>query len=126
MLLNGMFVDVVTRDEALVSLRPAPKNQRRSRIANPPSVASYCLLKVCVFSGCATRVMGSWKLVTFFHEGFVMGSRRVPVNSLPPDFVIVLTTPPVKRPYSAETPLVRSVVSWIASSMKRFSGWPGI
>ena len=29
-------------------------------------------------------------------------SRNEPVNSLPPDLVIVLTTPPVKRPYSAE------------------------
>src|SRR4051812_9630349 len=122
MLLKGMFVVEVTRDEALVSLRPAPKNQRRSRRMYPPRVPSYCLLKVCALSGCTTLVIGSWKSVTFVHEGLVTVSRSEPLNSLPPDFVMVLTTPPVKRPYSAETPLVRRVVSWMASSMKRFSG----
>jgi hypothetical protein len=45
-------------------------------------------------------------------------SRSEPVNWLPPDLVIVLTTPPVKPPYSAEMPAVMTVVSWTASSMK--------
>jgi len=43
--------------------------------------------------------------------------RKEPLKSLPPDFVIMLTTPPVKWPYSAEMPPVSTVVSWIASSM---------
>src|SRR5450830_9336 len=50
--------------------------------------------------------------------------RNEPENWLPPDFVTVLTTPPVKRPYSAETELTDVVVSWIASSMKRVFGVP--
>ncbi len=43
--------------------------------------------------------------------------RNEPENVLPPDFVIALTTPPVNRPYSAETVDVVVVVSWSASSM---------
>ena len=43
---------------------------------------------------------------------------------LPPDFVIEFTTPPPKRPYSAEIAPVEIFVSWIASSTKRFSAWP--
>ncbi|MEO8348609.1 MAG: hypothetical protein ABI610_06820 [Acidobacteriota bacterium] len=50
--------------------------------------------------------------------------RNEPERRLPPDFVIALTTPPVKRPYSADMAPVRIVVSWIASSMKRLCGWP--
>jgi hypothetical protein len=38
-------------------------------------------------------------------------SRIEPENSLPPDFVIELMTPPVKRPYSADTAPVMTVVS---------------
>jgi hypothetical protein len=48
-------------------------------------------------------------------------SRKLPLNSLPPDFVIAETTPPVKRPNSAEIAPVMTVVSWMASSMKRSS-----
>ena len=36
----------------------------------------------------------------------------------------MLTTPPPKRPYSAEMAPVDTFVSWTASSMKRFSAWP--
>ena len=50
--------------------------------------------------------------------------RNDPENSLPPDFVIALTTPPEKRPNSAEIDPVVTVVSWIASSMKSGSAWP--
>ena len=50
--------------------------------------------------------------------------RSEPWISLPPDLVMVLTTPPVKRPYSAEMPETEAVVSWMASSMKRSSAWP--
>ena len=51
-------------------------------------------------------------------------TRNEPQKSLPPDFVIALTTPPVKRPYSAEIAATDVVVSSIASSMKRLFGVP--
>ena len=51
-------------------------------------------------------------------------SRKEPLKRLPPDLVTALTTPPVKRPNSAEMPPVATVVSWIASSMKRSNAWP--
>ena len=41
---------------------------------------------------------------------------------MPPDLVMALTTPPPKRPYSAEMAAVLVVVSCSASSMKRSSG----
>ena len=50
--------------------------------------------------------------------------RNEPLNVFPPDFVIAFTTPPVKRPTSAEIADVDVVVSWIASSMKRLYGVP--
>src|SRR5688572_3668651 len=65
-----------------------------------------------------------WFGVLPVQDGFVKLSRSDPPNSFPPDFVIVLTTPPVKRPYSAEIPPVRMVVSWMASSMNRLCGCP--
>ena len=48
--------------------------------------------------------------------------RKDPLSSLPPDFVTAFTTPPEKRPYSAETAAVVVVVSCSASSMNRLSG----
>ena len=56
------------------------------------------------------------------HLAFDRLLRSDPLNSLPPDLVIVETTPPVKRPYSAEMPPVMMVVSWIASSINSESG----
>ncbi len=44
-------------------------------------------------------------------------ARNEPEKRLPPDLVSMLTTPPWKRPYSADTPEVEVVVSWIESSM---------
>ena len=41
---------------------------------------------------------------------------------LPPLLVTMLTTPPEKRPYSAEMPDVSTCVSSIASSMNRLFG----
>ena len=38
-------------------------------------------------------------------------SRNEPLNRFVPDFVITFTTPPLKRPYSAEIPDVDTVVS---------------
>src|SRR6185503_16750926 len=46
-------------------------------------------------------------------------SRNEPLNLLPPDLVTTLTTPPLKRPNSAEMPAVATVVSWTASSIYR-------
>src|SRR6185436_20637904 len=51
-------------------------------------------------------------------------SRNEPLNLLPPDLVTTLTTPPLKRPNSAEMPAVATVVSWMASSMYRLFAWP--
>ncbi len=51
-------------------------------------------------------------------------TRTDPLKAFPPCFVTALMTPPVNRPYSAETPDVIVVVSWMASSMKRLFGVP--
>jgi hypothetical protein len=45
--------------------------------------------------------------------------RSEPENRLPPLRVTTFTTPPPKRPYSADTPDVSTWTSWIASSMNR-------
>ena len=49
--------------------------------------------------------------------------RSEPLNSLPPDLVITLATPPEKRPYSAEMAAVEVFVSSIASSMNTRDAW---
>jgi hypothetical protein len=49
--------------------------------------------------------------VSSIHLGFAKFSRKLPLKLLPPLFVMMLTTPPVKRPYSAEMPPVRMLVS---------------
>jgi hypothetical protein len=61
----------------------------------------------------------SWPVKSDFsvQSSLVNESRNDPENSLPPDLVKVLTTPPVNRPNSAEIPPVRTVVSCTASSM---------
>ena len=81
---------------------------------NPPSVASYR------GSTCWTRV--SFDGETADHASLVKVVRKEPEKRLPPDFVIVLTTPPVNRPYSADTDDTVVVVSWMASSMNRLFG----
>ena len=50
--------------------------------------------------------------------------RYDPLNVSLPDLVIALTSPPPKRPNSAETPEVATVVSCSASSMYSVNGWP--
>ena len=55
--------------------------------------------------------------VSLRHLSLFSVSRNEPLKRLPPDLVMMFTTPPPKRPYSAETPAVATVVSWIASSM---------
>src|ERR1051326_149238 len=107
----GMFVSVVCRERSDFVWGPAVKNHKRWRMRRPPNVPSYELFTSSIGSTCPAKSDFS---VQF---GFVSESRIDPEKSLPPDFVIVLTTPPVKRPYSAEMPPLRTVVSWIASSM---------
>src|SRR5450432_1394544 len=70
-----------------------------------------------------------WAAVSFAgviadHAGSVRLVRKEPEKTFPPDFVTVLTTPPEKRPNSAETLDVVVVVSWMASSMKRLRAAP--
>jgi hypothetical protein len=55
---------------------------------------------------------------------FVMSVRQLPEKLLPPLLVMALITPPEKRPYSAEMPLVRTWISWRASSITRLLGVP--
>ncbi len=66
--------------------------------------------------GSAQRSSG----VVFVQDGFTKFVRQLPLKLLPPDFVTAFTTPPVNRPYSAVMPDVRTCVSSIASSIKRF------
>ena len=94
---------------------PAAKNQRRSWTMYPPSVAETRSLR----SLSLRRSRFSWKEDSSLHEGFVMSTRTLPASRLPPLLVTAFTTPPLKRPYSAEIAPVRICVSSIASSMKR-------
>ena len=66
-----------------------------------------------------TSSLVSWKGVVARQSSLFSDSRNEPLKSLPPDLVSTLTTPPPKRPYSAEMPPVATVVSWMASSMNR-------
>src|SRR5258706_14761735 len=72
---------------------------------------------------CALNAVKSAGLLAT-HASLFNVTRSEPEKLLPPDFVIVLTTPPWKRPYSAETLDVEVVVSAMASSMKRGLGVP--
>src|SRR6516164_1567387 len=47
-----------------------------------------------------------------------------PWNSLPPDLVITLTTPPVLRPYSAWYPEVLTSTSWMNSLLMSLPWMP--
>ena len=76
---------------------------------NPPSVPS----QVFVILSLRVVVIG----VGSVHLSLLRVSRAVKWNSLPPDLVSVLTTPPLNRPNSAETFEIDVVVSSTASSM---------
>src|SRR4029450_6224734 len=83
----------------------------------PPSVPSY------------TGVILStvWSVgygVSDRHPSLLNVVRSDPLKAFPPDFVIMFTTPPPKRPYSAEIAPVGAFVSWIGSSMNRFRACP--
>ena len=110
------LVKLVWPDVVWSKYRPEPKNQTWSFQMGPPSVASYCGLTFCGVTSFAGVVAD--------HAAFVNVVRNEPLNALPPDFVTVFTTPPVKRPNSADTDEVDVVVSAIASSMKRLFGVP--
>ena len=102
--------------EAVVSeKRPDPKNQMWSFHKGPPRVASYRSFSFWVRE---SPVAG----VRAVQASFVNVVRKEPEKAFPPDFVTVLTIPPVKRPYSAEMAATEVVVSWMASSMKRVFG----
>src|SRR5436190_13697034 len=99
---------MVCRAVSFLAQRPEVKNQSRSRTAKPPMVDSQTWL--------SERSRASLAGVAADHAGLLSESRSEPENWLPPHLVMVLTTPPVKRPYSAEMAPVRTVVSWMASS----------
>src|SRR5215471_12453206 len=111
-------------------------------MTGPPNVYSYCGTTRSVFDevpltpqvshssgepvatlptryGCASLPVTNARQLSLLSV-----SRNDPVNVLPPDFVTMLTTPPLKWPNSAETPSLATVVSWIASSMYGVVAWP--
>ena len=95
----------------------------------PPNVYSYCGTVRSVFDGVPSGphvaqsiglpvdvlplVNGCASLpVTYARQlSLLSESRNDPLKRLPPDLVIMLTTPPLNRPNSAETPSVATVVS---------------
>ncbi len=83
----------------------------------PPAVISYAGTTLSMFWSPGNGVSAA-------QESLTNDTRNDPLNELPPDFVIMLTTPPWSRPYSAEMLAVEIFVSWIASSMNRFRAWP--
>ena len=88
---------------SLAAHRPAVKNQSLSRTTKPPNVVSQTWFSVDSRASPAG--------VCADQRGLLSESRSEAERSLPPDFVIVLTTPPLKRPYSAEIAPVSTVVS---------------
>jgi hypothetical protein len=98
-----------------------PKNHRRSRMMPAAQRSFVHAVDVVDVIGLAGEV--GLRLPVVIAEG-CRGTG--PVNSLPPDLVIVETTPPVNRPYlgrdraAAEGPWSPGT----ASSMKRLCGWP--
>ena len=84
------------------SQRPAPKNQRRSFAIGPPKIPSELLPSAL---GC-TNPFDTSNGVSVLHDGLEKFMRQSPENVLPPLRVTALTTPPVKRPYSALIPEV--------------------
>ena len=74
--------------------------------------------------GTVLLTFGSSNGLVVRQSSFVKVVRNEPLKLSPPERVMALTTPPVKRPYSAEMPDVETVVSWIASSMKSENGVP--
>ena len=113
------------RERALASssasARAPPKNHRRSRTSGPPAVASK------VGDSLLARVVPAAfsNGVSSLHAGFVRLVRNAPENVLPPLRVITLTTPPLKRPYSArDAGASATCTSWIASSMNRLLAVP--
>ena len=89
---------------------------RSARRASPRRSATACSRASC-------RALFS-SGVSALHAGLVKFERNAPENRLPPLLVMTLTTPPQKRPYSAEMPEVSTWTSSIASSMNRLFGWP--
>src|SRR3954468_9725535 len=106
----------VCRDSSCLRMRPAVKNHTRSRISGPPTVYSYVGTVLSSFVSLNGVVVRQLSLLNEL--------RNDPLKRLPPDLVIALTSPPPKRPYSAEIPAVATVVSCSASSMNSVNGCP--
>ena len=114
----GMFVITSCRLMEFVCIRPAVKNHTRSLISGPPIVYSCVGTTSSSFVSLAKGSLG--RLGTSARQSsLVIVSRNEPLNWLPPDLLTMLTTPPPKRPNSADTPAVATVVSWMASSITR-------
>src|SRR3954447_777843 len=86
--------------EVVRSTRAPPKNHTRSRRRGPPAVASNVGEYLLVRETPAARSNG----VSPLHAEFPRLARNVPDRSLLPLRVMMLTTPPLNRPYSAEMP----------------------
>ena len=91
--------------------RPDVKNHSRSRVIGPPNVYSYVGTTLSIRgSGVVARRSVS-NGVSVRHMSLLIELRKLPENRLPPDFVMMLTTPPLNRPNSADTPPLATVVS---------------
>src|SRR5262245_24238992 len=104
---------------SLVSARRiAPKNHNLSRTIGPPRVPSLTYCSWSGRAGAGRQVVGTITPgsahrssgVVMVQDGLTKFVRQLPLNLLPPDLVMALTTPPVKRPYSAVIPDVRTCV----------------
>src|SRR5918999_4842637 len=92
-----MLVCTVFRENCCVNSRPAVKNHRRSRKIGPPNVYSYVGTTLSSLVSLAKE--SPVRLGTSVRQlSLCSVSRNEPVNWLPPDFVIMFTTPPPKRP----------------------------
>src|SRR5438067_1011578 len=108
-----MLVATVVRIDCCFCERIAPKSHRRSFFMGPPTVASYVGTVLFVFrvsDGVAARSVDS-NGVNERQLSLANDVRNDPLKMLPPDLVMTLATPPSKRPYSADTPAVETVVS---------------
>ena len=107
-------------DAAAFSNRPALNTHTRLLAIGPPTVPSRCEF---TSSLCVAWVKTSYG-VRVLHRWLVSSSRTLPENRSPPLLVTAFTTPPEKRPYSADKPEVSVCVSAMASSTNRFCGEP--
>src|SRR4051812_27112114 len=106
-LVYGIFVCANELCVVVCSARTPPKNHSRSWRTGPPADASYVGESLLARDVPADSSIG----VSALQDGFVRFVRNAPENEFPPLRVIMLTTPPLKRPYSGEIPDVRTCTS---------------